>query len=80
MVKFKDDDFGLFVNLANPKKRYYYAEKVINDCVIEVMTNDFKINYKIEIKRKDSLIAKGSSKYISGLNLDINNFISLNTL
>jgi len=79
-IDFKDDDFKLFVNLSNPKKRYYYAEKVINDCVIEVMTNKFKINYNIEIKINDRSIAKGSSKYIEKLNLDINEFISLNVL
>jgi len=64
------------------KKRYYYAEKIINNCVIEITTNIFRINYKIEIKRKNSLqpIAQGKSKFISGLNLDINNFFSLNAL
>jgi len=36
LVKFNDDDFELFVNLSNPKKRYYYAEKIINNCVMEV--------------------------------------------
>jgi len=82
MVKFNEDDFELFVNLSNPKKRYYYAEKIINNCVIEITTNIFRINYKIEIKRKNSLqpIAQGKSKFISGLNLDINNFFSLNAL
>ena len=80
MVKFNDDDFKLFVNLSNPKKRYYYAEKQLKEHTIEVKTNEFKINYNIEIKINDRCIAKGSSKYIEKLNLDLNEFISSNAL
>ena len=80
MVKFNDDDFKLFVNLSNPKKIYYYAEKQLKEYTIGVNTNKFKINYNIEIKINDRCIAKGCSKYIEKLNLDLNEFISSNDL
>ena len=81
MIEFKDSDFALYRNLANPNKAYYYAEKELNSHTVEVHTSQFKINYKVEIKTKNqNTIATGNYKSIEKLNLDLDEFISLNAL
>lgn len=82
MFEFTEKDFKIFINLANPKKYYFYAEKELKGGkVIEVNGGMFKVFFNIEIKdASQKTIAKGGYKSLETLNVDLCSFINSNAL
>lgn len=70
VVEFKDEDFRLFINMINNKKRYFFADKIFDKYEIEVNAGMFKVKYDIEILHKESgrVIAKGRYSNLKELN------------
>ena len=79
-VEFKDEDFSLFTNMINNKKRYFFADKIFNKYEIEVNAGVFKVKFAVEFIHKESrtTIAKGRYSSLEELNDGIEDFLLRN--
>ncbi len=80
VVEFKEEDFRLFTNMINNKKRYFFADKIFDKYEIEVNAGMFKVKFDIEFIHKESkkVLAKGRYNSLKKLNEDVKIFLLKN--